>query len=393
MSGYKKNRSHILAAVLCMILSICMLIGCGKKEETNTDQITEVEQNTQKEQVSTESDTEESEPEQETIVEETPEAIPEPEETHEGEVQSPLTGMWIPEEYANTRPYSIMLNNIETAYPQSGINGAGILYEALAEGGITRFMGVFEYVDSERIGSVRSARHYFVTTAKEYDSIFVHFGGAKYAYTKMEELDIAHLDGLKGEGNYMFYRDESIPAPDNAFTFTDGIMEATKNKGYRTERKEGYAEHFKLSLEEKVVLNGSDSKDVTTLTLPYSAYGTCKLVYNADHDTYQRYGYDELHIDANTKEPVEFTTVLVQLVNEYSIDKKGYQSMDLEYSNGKGYYMTGGKLVPIWWAKEGSASRTIYYYDSARTQEIVLNPGRIYIGLYPDNRTGNITME
>ena len=91
-------------------------------------------------------------------------------------VRSLLTGDWIDEKYDRMRPYTVMLNNIEYAYPQSGTSEAGIIYEILAEGGITRLMGVFDDITSDRVGSCRSARHYYVDFSEEYDAIYVHFG-------------------------------------------------------------------------------------------------------------------------------------------------------------------------------------------------------------------------
>ena len=106
----------------------------------------------------------------------------------------------MPEEVGNRRPYAVMLNNHEIASPQSGTSEASILYEAIVEGGITRLMGVYEQFSTERIGSVRSARHYFVSFADEYDAIFVHFGETKYATAKIKELGIDNLSGLTGIG-------------------------------------------------------------------------------------------------------------------------------------------------------------------------------------------------
>ena len=73
------------------------------------------------------------------------------------EFKSFLTGKAIDKKYKNKRPYTFMFNNIRDAYPQSGTGKAGILYEALAEGGITRLMGIFDYMSGDKIGSCRSA--------------------------------------------------------------------------------------------------------------------------------------------------------------------------------------------------------------------------------------------
>ena len=107
---------------------------------------------------------------------------------YEGMVKSELTGKYIKPSVAKKRPYAIMINNIEYAFRnQKGTSKADIIYEALAEGGITRMMAVYEDVSKvKKIGSVRSARHYYVQFAKEWDAIFCHFGHTKYAVSKIK---------------------------------------------------------------------------------------------------------------------------------------------------------------------------------------------------------------
>ena len=76
---------------------------------------------------------------------------------------------------STSRPYAVMINNINVARPlQSGLQDAYIIYEIIVEGGITRYMALFLDQDTERIGSIRSARHYFLDYALENDAIYVH---------------------------------------------------------------------------------------------------------------------------------------------------------------------------------------------------------------------------
>ncbi|MCX4315499.1 MAG: DUF3048 domain-containing protein [Lachnospiraceae bacterium] len=373
----------------CMVMALSCLAGCKKKKAEeppqNEETIPEPEQDLDAEPEEDLGSEPEPEPE--------PDPKPDPNEGHEDEVRSFLTGMWIPKEYENRRPYAVMFNNIERAYPQSGVQEAGILYEILAEGGITRLMGLFDYVSTDRIGSVRSARHYFVTCAAEYDSIFVHFGQTKYAQSKMNELGTNNLNGLLGEGNTIFFRDNSIPAPHNAFAKASGILKATENKGYRTEYNEGQEPHFQFSTEEEVKLTGEGSGEAGKISLSFSSYDKQYLSYDAENKVYYRYGYGSQHVDAVTKEPLAFTTALVQFVKEYNIDNNGYQTMELENSQGTGYYLTGGRYVPIYWSKGKAKDRTHYYYDEERTKEILLNPGKIYIAVFPSHRAENLVIE
>lgn len=100
-----------------------------------------------------------------------------------------------------------MINNIEYAFDhQMGVSKADVVYEALAEGGITRMMAIYQDVSKvKKIGSVRSARHYYVQFAYEWDAIFCHFGQTKYAISKMKKLKTDNLSGLSA------YRSGGIP--------------------------------------------------------------------------------------------------------------------------------------------------------------------------------------
>src|SRR5699024_3792131 len=101
-------------------------------------------------------------------------------------------------------------------------------------GGITRLLALGENYTGDRIGSVRSSRHYFASIADEYDAIYVHYGKTKYAKSKLAELGIGNLDGETGIGTTVFYRDNKMKAPHNAFTSLKGILAGIEKKGYET---------------------------------------------------------------------------------------------------------------------------------------------------------------
>ena len=88
----------------------------------------------------------------------------------------------IVDEESKSRPYAIMINNLGVARPlQSGLQDAYIIYEMIVEGGLTRYMALFMDQNTERIGSIRSARHYYIDYALENDAIYVHHGKSPQA--------------------------------------------------------------------------------------------------------------------------------------------------------------------------------------------------------------------
>ena len=211
-------KKKILVTGLLAVTSVFMLFSaCGKK----ADNVTTSSAKTESSKVVVDNKPASSVDISSTV---TPAGVIKPEYT------SPLSGKALDKKYKNKRPFAFMFNNIEFAYPQTGTGRADILYEILAEGGITRLMGVFDYMKGDRIGSVRSARHYYVDFANEFDAIFIHFGQTHYAIDEIKKLGVDTVSGLSWEGAKAFYRDNTIRAPHNAFASAKGIMQAVKDK-------------------------------------------------------------------------------------------------------------------------------------------------------------------
>jgi len=312
----------------------------------------------------------------------------EPDENHEGEIKSTISGLWLPEAMENKRPLAIQFSNFKTVSNQWGLGQAQIVYEALVEGGITRILGIFDQVTGDRIGSIRSARHYFVSIADEYDAIYVHFGRTKYAVAKMKELGINHMDGQDGIGTTVFYRDNSMSAPHNAFTSLDRILEGIEKKDFVTVHEENYESHYSFYDKDTDLVSDTN---VNKVTIDFSSYTAPYLEYNSVDKLYYRYQFGAPHVDSNTKEQLTFKNIIVQFVKEWNIDKNGYQTMDIEDASGTGYYITNGKMVPITWKKK-EQTRWMRYYNEAG-EELTINPGKTYITLFPNNRTEDVIIE
>lgn len=314
---------------------------------------------------------------------------------HTGETRSILTGEWLSTDIADSRPWSIIFNNLKIASPQSGLGDAAIVYEALAEGGITRLMGIFEGITkdsacAERLGSCRSARHYFVSVADEYDSIIISFGGTTYAEKYISKLGIDYLTGTRSYGVQAFYRDDTIQAPHNAFASLDLITKCIKRAGYRLQHDQGYTNcHYTIS--EEPAANPRSARRAFGLSLSYSSYICPEFKYDADTGLYTRYQFGEVHRDYNTGEPLTFSNLIVQIVHEYNKDDNGYQEIDLSDASGTGYYLTMGSWEPITW-KKNEKNKTCSYYDS-QGKLLTVNPGKTFISIFPDYRADKINIQ
>ena len=305
-----------------------------------------------------------------------------------------------------------MLNNIVYANPQSGVGEAKILYEALVEGGITRLMGVYEGIDENsscalRLGSIRSARHYYVSVATEYDAIYVHFGGAYYAYDKMKEMGIKdNMDGMSMGGD-VFYRDKNIESPHNAFFSFKGAYQYLKDHERRTTHKESYKpNHFTFNevplypadrspvyneSGELIPYSGPEASPAGKVLLSYDRWTQPYMTYDAEKQLYNRYQFGGIHIDYNTNEPLTFTNIIIQIVHEWDKDHNDYQDMELEDTSGKGYYISMGQCVPITWTKDEKAGFMMYYDSDGEVLSI--NPDKTFISLFPDFRTDYLSIE
>lgn len=110
------------------------------------------------------------------------------------------------EPYDGSRPYAVMINNIQVAMPQCGTSKADIIYEVLAEGGITRMMAIFSQLEGDTpIGSIRSLRPYYLSIARSYDAIMVHAGGSEGAYSDLSTSGWDHIDGVQGSNSGSYY--------------------------------------------------------------------------------------------------------------------------------------------------------------------------------------------
>lgn len=350
--------------VLAAVLS---LTSCKNNEKAEQDAIIPLEESTR-------------------MPEPSPSPSVKPVDKHKGEVRSWLTGQWVKKKTAKQRPYAIMLNNIKAANPQCGTSQADIMYEAVVEGGITRMMGIYQDFNSGRIGSTRSARHYFVSFADEYDAIYVHFGQTKYATAKIKELGINNLSGLSSIGDTVFYRDSSIKAPHNAFASYKGIKKGTKALGYRTKLRDKVN---KFSFYNKNTM--IEGRDAHKITLGYSSYTSPYFMYDKKKAQYCRYQFGDKHIDKATGKQLCYKNIIIQIVDEWDIDRKGYQTMDITNTSGKGYYITNGKAEKITWVKNENKKQRVYYGSDGK--ELKLNVGKTFISIFPKKRIDNLLME
>ena len=139
------------------------------------------------------------------------------------------------------RPIAVMVDNDDkNARPHAGLDEAYLIYEMVIEGGATRFLAFFRDAATEKIGPVRSSRHYFLDYLMEHDGIYVHYGWSPKAIQDISAFGIEKINGVLGTDGHIFWREEKFRGDwHSAYTSVEKIKEITTQKGYATETGEG----------------------------------------------------------------------------------------------------------------------------------------------------------
>ncbi|MDO5156358.1 MAG: DUF3048 domain-containing protein, partial [Eubacteriales bacterium] len=293
-------------------------------------------------------------------------------------------------DYVSKRPVAVMINNIKEALPSSSTKQADVIYECMVEGGITRLLAVFsDYDQLEKIGSVRSSRHYYINIANEYDAIYVCYGQSKPAKSMLDSGAINVVNGYTY--GPAFYRDTARVAPHNAYTTGERLVAAIEDFGYASTYSDEHKSVFSFN-EEETELENAETANV--IHINYSNYSKPYLNYDKENKVYERYEYDAPQIDNQAPEGenvLTFKNVIV-MISHYECINAENDLQDLKQTGqGQGYYCTDGKAIPITWKKESDKAITKYYTENG--EELKLNPGKTWISIIGDSANAGVSFE
>jgi hypothetical protein len=312
----------------------------------------------------------------------TPEPTPSP---TPGPTSDPLTGEIVPFIVAERRPIAVMIDDLSPARPQSGLSSADIVWHAPAEGGIPRYMAIFQTDLETAIGPVRSARSYYVAWATEFKAVYAHAGGSPQALATLRSRGrgqyVWNAEVFRWEGRY-FHRSRERYAPHNVYTDGKTLRKLTRTLG----AKDG-----------KVVRFATFLPDAPDVARPYG--GRIRVTYRANTVTY-RYHHDSntyrrtvsvegAQVDAANGERVAPKNVIVMVVPFAPIgDKKHRLEADL-IGSGKAWISTNGRTIVGTW-KKGSQTKPTRFYDRAGNR-ITLTVGQTFIQVVPSR--GDVSFE
>jgi len=191
------------------------------------------------------------------------EDVPEPAAPEPAPYTAPLTGLAV-EAPVTQRPLAVMINNAPAARPQSGLSQADIVYEVLAEGGITRLIGIFQsQAGIEKIGPIRSIRPYLIRLGESYGGVLVHAGGSPEAYSIIQKQGKQDLDEIGNAGAF-FWRAKDRKAPHNLYSSDEKLREAAAKLGY--DQQVQVPQYSFLAEESAGGMSGTDGTEGTNST-------------------------------------------------------------------------------------------------------------------------------
>lgn len=301
------------------------------------------------------------------------------------------------------RPLTVMIENHAEARPQSGLSRADIVYEAVAEGGITRFLAVYycgAAAEDVIVGPVRSARTYFLDFASEYGDypLYAHVGGANLPGPTNALGQIGDY-GWLAKGNDLnqfslgfptFWRDyERIGHPvateHTMYSTTDRLWEVAHKRNLDAEDNKGEKwdknfDEWKFKDEADLEKRGKVEKISFDFWSNHSEYSV-SWQYNRETNLYQRFNNGQPHRDLNNDEHSQAKTVVVLLMREKGPINELKHLLYTTIGQGKAIVFQDGQAVEVTWQKEDRKART-KFLDS-RGKEIELSRGPIWIEVLP----------
>jgi len=299
---------------------------------------------------------------------------------------SPLTGVQC--DNYKQRPVAVMMAGDAVARPLSGLSEADIVVEMpVITGSVTRLMGVFVCNMPDEVGSIRSARHDYISLVRGWDAIYVHWGGSHFAlnelksgkrYTGEDLGKVPDIDALNSSG--AFFRKSTVPAPHNGFVSLPKAMDVAKSRGYSLESN---LEGYKFLNNKAIESNKANAKN-GKLYVGFGGVFTTSWEYNKDDNTYTRYWSNKKDSDAgNNNSEIKAKNIVVMRASSRQIEGQ-YNEVTI-YGKGEGKIYHNGQEKNITWKKEGFKD-TLRFYGEEDGQEILLVPGQTFIQVIEPNQ-------
>lgn len=295
-------------------------------------------------------------------------------------VPSTLTGLPVSPS-ANEGPVTgVMVENTDFARPQSGLSQAGVVIEALTEGGITRFFALYQGENPSSIGPIRSARPYYLQWALGFDAAIAHDGGSSDALQDFTSWNVKDLNEAFHASYYQ--RTSSREAPHNLYSSMSQLNALEQTKGWTTSKYTGFIRKVE-----------SPAKTPTTTAIdlnPSYPDFEVQYQYSAKDNAYLRSEDGTALTDANTNVQIEPKIVIGMVVpwSQGALDSTGaYYSDYAVIGSGPVYIFQDGVETTGTWTKSSMSSQITFADANGKT--IGLDPGQTWITVV--GKSGDVT--
>ena len=287
---------------------------------------------------------------------------------------SPLTGLEVADEAATKQPTTgVMIENSPDARPQSGLKKAGIVYEAVAEGGITRFMAIYQQDKPALIGPVRSLRLYYLHWAAPYQAAIAHVGGSGNALDAVRSAPYRDIDQFFNAGSS--WRTSDRYPPHNMYTSGEKLDQLNQAKGFTESNFQGF---------ERTDGKAAETPDATQISVNFSSplYATT-YTYDATSNTYTRSLAGAPHTDREEGQITPSVIVAIEVSAELRPGNDGYEDL-VTTGSGTAHIFQGGSVIPASWQKDEPTAPL--QLKDAEGKTIKLHRGQTWIAAYTAGR-------
>lgn len=310
-----------------------------------------------------------------TLPKDTPEVTVEKKpEVKDTKVYSRLLGKKVESKELDKKVLAVVVENHPDARPQSGLTKASVVYETLSEGGITRFLALFQENEVSEVGPVRSARSFFVDWVLEHQAYFAHVGGNIEAIDLIRPLKVEDINQFWFSS--YFWRDYSRYAPHNVYTTSGKLRSAGVKKGY-PKKSNFQGLDFKA---EKPLEKRPKSANLS-VSFSYAFNPTYKYVRKGNY--WLRYENGVPFMDKKAKKQIAPKNIIVEFTSfSYGVTRAGEQATRVKtVGKGKALFFIDGLKTEGTWRKKSRKSKTEFLDKNGN--KIKLNPGQTWIEVVP----------
>ena len=292
-------------------------------------------------------------------------------------VDDPISGEPEPEDRAARRPLAIVIENHPNARPQWGLSLASRVYEAITEGGITRYLAVFGANDADRVGPVRSARTQFLDYVVELNAAFAHVGGSANALDLIEALRIKDLNQFWYAAPYRRIRTPHLAFEHTVFASTNALRGLIDRRGWGARVS---IDHPTWKSDPAPGLR--PPSQMVTIDFSTPAFRV-SWVYRPSSNDYQRFLAGVPDVDAATGEVVSAKSIAIAVIprvhGRTRIGEDTWTFSDI--GSGRAWVVQDGMVTAGRWQKPSRTDR-LRFLDAAGGEQAV-DRGRQWIEIVP----------